>query len=110
MYSLSIRDNAQPSRSLSHNLTPFLRPLSPAGVAMRRNLSADGIDECFGTNFIGHFVLTIELMPLIQATPAARYDGSVYFRWGVVLNRSRPTSNGLEDSRHLLAFEISTHL
>lgn len=37
-----------------------------------RPLTADGLEKVFGGNFIGHFVLTTELMPLILSTPAAR--------------------------------------
>lgn len=34
-------------------------------------LTADGLDLIFGGNFIGHFALTTELMPLILSSPAA---------------------------------------
>ncbi|CAM9656425.1 unnamed protein product, partial [Ectocarpus sp. 12 AP-2014] len=34
--------------------------------------TADGLDLVFGVNFVGHFCLTNELLPLIQSTPAAR--------------------------------------
>lgn len=37
-------------------------------------LTADGIDVVFGVNFVGHFALTVELMPLIQSTHAARCE------------------------------------
>lgn len=37
-------------------------------------LTADGIDVVFGVNFVGHFALTVELMPLIQSTDAARCE------------------------------------
>ncbi|CAM9996016.1 unnamed protein product [Ascophyllum nodosum] len=43
-----------------------------AGVGIGGTITSDGLNECFGANFIGHFVLTMELMPLIQATDAAR--------------------------------------
>ncbi|CAM9837576.1 unnamed protein product [Choristocarpus tenellus] len=38
-----------------------------------KGLTADGFDATFGVNFLGHFALTMELMPLITATPRSRY-------------------------------------
>ena len=35
----------------------------------------------FGTNFIGHFALTAELLPLIQATPASRCAHTNSLTW-----------------------------
>ncbi|CAN0057163.1 unnamed protein product [Ascophyllum nodosum] len=46
--------------------------------------TADGLDITFGVNFIGHFVLTTELLPIIEATHAARVVclSSVLHRFG----------------------------
>lgn len=35
-------------------------------------VTADGLNLIFGVNFVGHFALTMELLPLIKATPSAR--------------------------------------
>ncbi|CAN0283970.1 unnamed protein product [Pylaiella littoralis] len=45
-----------------------------AGLGMNNGppLTADGLDLVFGVNFVGHFELTMKLMPLIQANPEAR--------------------------------------
>lgn len=37
-------------------------------------VTPDGLETVFGVNFIGHFVLTTELLPLILSTPGARCD------------------------------------
>lgn len=51
-------------------------PLCLAGlgdvVKGETRLTADGLEMVFGVNFVGHFALTMELMPLIQSTQAAR--------------------------------------
>lgn len=59
-----------------------------AGVmAIPRTLSADGYEMQFATNHLGHFALTLGLMPALQARPGARvvtvssavhWAGSVY--------------------------------
>jgi NAD(P)-dependent dehydrogenase (short-subunit alcohol dehydrogenase family) len=47
--------------------------INNAGVMMTpRSLTEDGFELQFGTNHLGHFALTMRLMPLIQATPRAR--------------------------------------
>ncbi|CAN0542018.1 unnamed protein product, partial [Laminaria digitata] len=46
-----------------------------------QTLTADGLDFVFGTNFIGHFALTLELLPLIQSTPASRYAHTNLLTW-----------------------------
>lgn len=54
--------------------TPFPSAFYVAGVGITDGyqLTADGLDFVFGVNFVGHFELTMKLMPLIQATPASR--------------------------------------
>jgi NAD(P)-dependent dehydrogenase (short-subunit alcohol dehydrogenase family) len=37
-----------------------------------RELTADGFELQFSTNYLSHFALTAQLMPLLMATPAAR--------------------------------------
>lgn len=46
-----------------------------------KSLTADGLDMIFGTNFIGHFALTTELLPLIQSTPASRCAHAISLTW-----------------------------
>ncbi|CAB1117181.1 unnamed protein product [Ectocarpus sp. CCAP 1310/34] len=42
------------------------------GITDGPRVTADGLDLVFGVNFVGHFCLTNELLPLIQSTPGAR--------------------------------------
>jgi NAD(P)-dependent dehydrogenase (short-subunit alcohol dehydrogenase family) len=46
--------------------------LNNAGVAGQRGITADGFELHFGTNHVGHFLLTMRVMPLLRAAPAAR--------------------------------------
>ncbi|MDJ0754220.1 MAG: SDR family oxidoreductase [Ardenticatenaceae bacterium] len=41
-------------------------------VFTKRELSEDGLEMTFAVNHIGYFLLTMQLMPLIKATPHAR--------------------------------------
>lgn len=34
----------------------------------------DGLETVFGGNFVGHFCLTTELMPVILSTPGSRWE------------------------------------
>jgi len=56
-----------------------------AGVVMppRRETTSDGFELHFGTNHLGHFALTSELMPLLKAANAPRVVvvGSLAHRW-----------------------------
>lgn len=47
--------------------------LRPAGLSGPGIKTVDGLDNVFGVNFVGHFELTSELMPLIHSTPHARW-------------------------------------
>ena len=38
----------------------------------RRQVTADGFELQFATNYLGHFALTAQLLPLLSAAPAAR--------------------------------------
>lgn len=38
----------------------------------KRELTVDGFEAQFGTNVVGHYLLTARLMPLLQAAPAPR--------------------------------------
>ncbi len=58
--------------------------LNNAGVmGLPRQLSRDGFELQFGTNHLGHFALTLALLPLLEAAPAARVvtvtSGAQYF-------------------------------
>jgi NAD(P)-dependent dehydrogenase (short-subunit alcohol dehydrogenase family) len=46
--------------------------INNAGLAGPRGLTKDGFELAFGTNHLGHFLLTTRLLPLIEATPHAR--------------------------------------
>ena len=50
-------------------------------MAKGKPLTADGLDLIFGTNFIGHFALTMELMPLIESTPRSRCADTIPLIW-----------------------------
>lgn len=43
-----------------------------AGLAGLRGLTKDGFEVAFGTNHLGHFLLTTKLLPLIEKAPAPR--------------------------------------
>jgi retinol dehydrogenase 12 len=46
--------------------------INNAGLAGPRGLTKDGFELTFGTNHLGHFLLTMKLLPLLEATPGAR--------------------------------------
>lgn len=48
--------------------------INNAGVMAppQRQTTADGLELQFGSNYIGHFALTAQLLPLLRAAPAAR--------------------------------------
>jgi retinol dehydrogenase-12 len=46
--------------------------LNNAGVAGSRGLTRDGFELAFGVNHLGHFLLTLLLMPLLRAAGQAR--------------------------------------
>ena len=46
--------------------------LNNAGVAGSRGLTGDGFELAFGVNHLGHFLLTMLLMPLLRAAGQAR--------------------------------------
>ena len=63
-----VRDGAQ-------DAAPRLDVLvNNAGVAFRgaRHLTTDGFELTFGVNHLAHFLLTLELLPLLEATGRAR--------------------------------------
>lgn len=59
--------------------------INNAGVmACPFSRTTDGFEMQMGTNHLGHFALTLELLPLLQATPLSRIVvlSSVAHRWG----------------------------
>lgn len=48
--------------------------INNAGVMAppQRQTTADGLELQFGSNYLGHFALTAQLLPLLRAAPAAR--------------------------------------
>jgi len=46
--------------------------INNAGLAGPRGLTKDGFELAFGTNHLGHFLLTTRLLPMLEATPHAR--------------------------------------
>jgi NAD(P)-dependent dehydrogenase (short-subunit alcohol dehydrogenase family) len=46
--------------------------LNNAGLAGTRGLTKSGFELAFGTNHVGHFLLTMLLAPRLRATPSAR--------------------------------------
>ncbi|MCC6527529.1 MAG: SDR family oxidoreductase [Polyangiaceae bacterium] len=46
--------------------------LNNAGLAGQRGQTADGFELAFGTNHLGHFLLTLLVMPLLRQAKAAR--------------------------------------
>ncbi|MBK9030279.1 MAG: SDR family oxidoreductase [Myxococcales bacterium] len=46
--------------------------INNAGLAGPRGLTKDGFELTFGTNHLGPFLLTKQLLPLLEATPGAR--------------------------------------
>ncbi|NDK88183.1 SDR family NAD(P)-dependent oxidoreductase [Gordonia desulfuricans] len=55
-------------------------------MRQRRELTADGFEMDFGTNFLGHFALTGRLLPLLTAAEAGRIVtvGSKVYKAGVI--------------------------
>ncbi|CAG2173790.1 unnamed protein product [Oppiella nova] len=46
--------------------------INNAGVAFMDSQTVDGFEMAFGTNHLGHFLLTLQLLPLIKKAPKAR--------------------------------------
>jgi len=64
-----------------------------AGVMpLRPGVTAQGFDECFGVNYLGHFLLTHALLPLLRRSDDARvvHTSSSVHRWAALdLDRVR---------------------
>ena len=57
--------------------------INNAGVGGVRGATKDGFELAFGTNHLGHFALTLQLLPLLEATPGARIinvSSAVHYR------------------------------
>ncbi len=47
--------------------------INNAGLfAKTKQLTADGFEQQFGVNYLGHFLLTQKLLPILQQSPQAR--------------------------------------
>lgn len=77
-------------KRLRHDHTKLDLLINNAGVMMtpKRQLTADGFELQLGTNYLGHFALTAELLPLLQTSRGARvvtlsslaaHDGKIDF-------------------------------
>lgn len=53
-------------------LAPIDVLINNAGLAGKRGLTKDGFELAFGTNHLGHFLLTVLLAPRLRAAPNAR--------------------------------------
>ena len=51
---------------------PLHALINNAGLAGPRGVTKDGFELTFGTNHLGHFLLTNRVLPLLEATPGAR--------------------------------------
>ncbi len=71
---LSSLKSVQAAAERVHQLAPRLDVLvNNAGVLNHeRRVTLDGFEECFGVNFLAHFLLTNRLLPALQAAPSAR--------------------------------------
>ncbi|XP_054152544.1 retinol dehydrogenase 12-like [Oppia nitens] len=66
----SIRKFAE---TLANNYQSIAILINNAGVVMEEHkLTDDGFEMTFGTNHLGHFLLTLLLLPLLQKAPKAR--------------------------------------
>ena len=65
----SVRDCAE---SVLAGGGPLHVLVNNAGVGGQRGVTADGFELAFGTNYLGHFLLTITLLPLLQQSVPAR--------------------------------------
>eukprot|EP00752_Nemacystus_decipiens_P012085 g10715.t1 len=68
----SVRSFAREFKAKHGNKLDVLVNNAGVGITDGYQLTVDGLDFVFGVNFVGHFELTMKLMPLIEATPAAR--------------------------------------
>jgi NAD(P)-dependent dehydrogenase (short-subunit alcohol dehydrogenase family) len=95
-------------RACGDKLVAEGRPLdvliNNAGAAGQRGLTADGFELQFGTNHVGHFLLTMLLMPLLRAGKAARIvnvsSKAHYQETGIdfeAVRRSTPSITGLSE-------------
>ena len=117
----SIRDLATRLRA---RLTAVDRLINNAGILSpaRRELTRDGFEKTFATNHLAYFLLTRELMPLLEAAPEARIvnvasDAHRYGRFdpdNLQLERGYSTSKAYGNSKlfnimftHELAKQLS---
>lgn len=66
----SVRSAAREIARLTSNIDILI---NNAGVSLSRgrSLSSEGIERTFATNHVGHFLLTMLLLPLLQSTPSS---------------------------------------
>jgi NAD(P)-dependent dehydrogenase (short-subunit alcohol dehydrogenase family) len=62
--------------------------INNAGVMAlsKRNVTADGFEMQFGTNYLGHFALTLQLLPLLRMSKSPRVVqvSSLAYRYGKI--------------------------
>ena len=65
----SVRNAAAKFRTLD---LPLHLLINNAGVAGSPGITQDGFERTFGVNHLGHFLLTLELLPLLKSSAPAR--------------------------------------
>lgn len=73
--------------SLSVSLTSLDGLINNAGImAVPRKLTVDGFESQLGTNHLGHFALTLQLLPLLEKAQAPRVVvvSSTAHKWGAL--------------------------
>lgn len=76
--------------------------INNAGIMMPPySLSKDGFESQMAANYLGHFVLTGGLLPLLNATPGARVVtlSSLAHRWGPIQYEDPHFKNGYDKRR-----------
>lgn len=96
----SVREGAAAFVALSEPLHVLI---NNAGVAGRRGTTADGFELQFGVNHLGHFALTMALLPLLRQSEQARIvtvaSDSHYQAKGIPFENLRSSTKSLSGMR-----------